>query len=95
MTAKQFSLSVSRSYLLDNDLKDKTSHLKISVPERRRQCQICSVRTVYYCFDCKHHMCEACFADFHKTHKKTQFDSQQICKAKKECKKRTRIGCDI
>lgn len=95
LSAKDFSLHVARSYL-SRSSEDLSTHLKIQVAERRRLCTFCPVRTISYCFDCKNHMCNDCFDKTHNiqnTHKKVRNISQKVCKATKECKKRTAYSC--
>lgn len=96
MSAEDFSLCVSDSYLKSyENTKDKSKHLKPSIVQRRRLCSICFIKTVFYCFECKNHFCDNCFAEVHKTHKKITLDSKRICRANNDCKKCTSVGCDI
>ena len=88
MSAKEFLLSVTNSYL--NGISDNTaSHLLIKLPpERRWPCVLCKIKTLFHCFDCKKQLCEKCFAEVHpQIHAKMKNESQKVCKASTECKK--------
>ena len=92
ISAKDFSLSFTRSYLKTSKSKLKR-HLKLKVPERRKQCKKCGNRTIFYCFDCSHNDCECCFAGIHGTHKKINNSPKRLCKSSLNCRKKTTILC--
>ena len=93
MPSKDFAESVANSYL-EPFTENLSKHLKLAIPDRRRVCIKYSLRTVFYCFECKKHFCDTCFRKIHHIHEKSTKSSQRICKAYNHCKKRTNIYCN-
>lgn len=93
MTSKDFAESVANSYL-ESSSEKLSNHLKLAIPDRRRVCIKCTIKTIFYCFECKKHFCDSCFRQVHNIHQKSTKSSQRICKAYEHCKKRTNIYCN-
>ena len=85
MPSKDFAESVANS-CLEQSTEKLSKHFKLVIPDRRRVCIKCSLRTVFYCFECKKNFCDTCFRQIHHIHEKFTKSSQRIYKAYNHCK---------